>query len=330
MVHEIRSASYTLTHSISHIALDRYLIHSHPFFEVHYTISGDVRFIYAGMEYTLEPHTLILIAPNVYHGIHILNESPYERFAIHFTEETLPLERRDMLMRCLPDENDIRTGSDTAPFVILKAEALGLVPLLSSIDRLCDMPEESKKQLVPVLLEALLYQLTVYRGGLITAQNVRAHYSDHQEINAILTFIHRHLTEKLTLDELSRHMHLSKSKLCSLFQRRMGTTVMEYITRKRLNYAQQLLINGFSAAQAGAAAGFGDYTGFYRAYLKQMGHSPAEDKRMHVSLNESLENPLSFAPSPKVRGDDDLWLLHKEVNRVSPVDRCDAHPDVQN
>ena len=45
--------------------------------------------------------------------------------------------------------------------------------------------------------------------------------------------------------------------------------------------------------QAGTAAGFGDYTSFYRAYKKHFGVSPNHDKREvthHGQVIENLEN----------------------------------------
>ena len=67
--------------------------------------------------------------------------------------------------------------------------------------------------------------------------------------------------------------------------------MIDYIIRKRIAYAQQLLLNGVSAAQAGTAAGFGDYTSFNRAYKKHFGCSPNHDKR-EVTHNGQVSEEL--------------------------------------
>ena len=48
---DLRSANYCLAHNISHVSSDHFLIHSHPFYELYYFLSGDVHFLYDGIEY---------------------------------------------------------------------------------------------------------------------------------------------------------------------------------------------------------------------------------------------------------------------------------------
>ena len=109
--------------------------------------------------------------------------------------------------------------------------------------------------------------------------------------SSLLRYIDEHFTEPITLDTLSARFYVSKSQLNQTFRQMTGTTVIDYIIRKRIAYAQQLLLNGVSAAQAGAAAGFGDYTSFYRAYKKHFGCSPNHDKR-EVTHNGQVSEEL--------------------------------------
>ncbi|MBE5869524.1 MAG: AraC family transcriptional regulator [Lachnospiraceae bacterium] len=54
--------------------------------------------------------------------------------------------------------------------------------------------------------------------------------------------------------------------------------------------AQHLLLNGFSARDAAAEVGFADYSAFYRAYVRILGHAPSEDKGGTLPLgNRSKE-----------------------------------------
>lgn len=132
------------------------------------------------------------------------------------------------------------------------------------------------------------------------------------ELDSILQFINQNLTKKLTLDILSEQLFVSKSKLNQMFRKCMNCTVMDYITCRRVNYAQRLLLNGCSASQASSAAGFGDYTSFYRAYSKHMGHTPVKD--MHS--NAMLEMRVPFLRDekdlqlPTVRPKN-IWTLNK-------------------
>lgn len=325
MFTDLRSISYTLAHNISHVSSDHFLIHSHPFYELYYFLSGDVHFLYDGIEYEMQPHTLLVIAPNVFHGIHVLSNDAYDRLTFHFTEDVISLERRQLLMGSLPTEESIRNGTSPIPHIISNAESLGYLPLMLEVERVIGMPQDVCDTMVSVILEALLSMLLLHEGDLRSSAQFPSYYREDQELKPVLSYIHQNLTEKITLDDLSQHAHISKSKLNQLFHAHLGTTAMEYVTRRRLNYAQQLLINGYSAAQASTAAGFGDYTNFYRAYVKQVGHSPIDDKR---TINENgYSLPLPGAPMGLVRDTENnrgdvqepsIWSLHRGTDISDP------------
>ena len=115
----------------------------------------------------------------------------------------------------------------------------------------------------------------------------------------ILTHLNEHFTEPITLDDLAERFFLSKHHLNRLFRKATGTTVRDYLINKRVTYVQQLLINGIPATQAASLAGFGDYTSFYRAYVKRFGHSPSADrssKRTLMNLNEALREQQVITP----------------------------------
>ena len=325
MFTDLRSTTYSLAHNISHKTSEHFLIHSHAFYELYYFLSGDVHFLYGGIEYVMQPHTLIVIAPNVFHGIHVLSNATYERFTFHFTEDIISLEHRQLLMGSLPTEETIRNGTNPIPYIITNAESLGFLPLMLDVERVIGMPQDVCDTMASVILEALLGMLLIHEGDLRSSARIPSYYSKYQELKPVLSYIHQNLTEKMTLDDLSRYAHISKSKLNQLFRTQLGTTVMEYVTRRRLNYAQQLLINGYPAAQASTASGFGDYTNFYRAYIKQMGHSPIDDKR---TTNENgYPLPLYAAAmglerDGERRGADEkkpsIWSLHRGTDISDP------------
>jgi len=76
--------------------------------------------------------------------------------------------------------------------------------------------------------------------------------------------------------------------------------VRDYLISKRVTYVQQLLINGIPATQAATLAGFGDYTAFYRAYVKRFGHAPSQDRSSTRTddrrLSEVLREQIVVTP----------------------------------
>ena len=325
MLKEVHSAVCSLSHNVSHVTSDHYLIHSHPFYELYYFVSGDVHFIYGGTEYVMQPHTLIVVAPNVFHGIRVQSTNEYDRYTYHFTEEIVAQDRRQLLMGALPTETTIRQGNSAIPPIIPNAESLGFLPLMREVENLHNMPKNVSGILAATIVETMLGLLLIHKGDLHTAASIPTYYYDYQELQPVLSFIHQNLTEKITLDILSQYAHISKSKLNQLFRQHLGTSVIEYVTRCRLNYAQQLLVNGISAAQASVASGFGDYTNFYRAYIKQMGHSPIDDKHTFSDKGVwsfALDNATEMDSNGVRQGaeprEDSIWTLHKSTNISDP------------
>lgn len=276
---DLKTAAYSITHSVSHVASENYLIHSHPFYELYYFMRGDVRFLYAGTEYIMTPDTLVIVVPNVFHGVMAMSDQPYERITLHFLDELIVPQRRGILMGNLPTEQTIRERSNRIPYILPDAARLGIPPLLKEFDALRQLPAATQLAMVSVLVEGVLAKLLLHTGSAPSMDSMPPYHTGQRELDKVLTYIHQNLTRKLSLNDLSSRFFISKSKLNNLFRRQMGTTVMEYVTRRRVSYAQQLMMNGLSAMQAGAAAGFGDYTSFYRAYMKQTGRSPKNGKR---------------------------------------------------
>lgn len=61
----------------------------------------------------MKPHTLIVIAPDVYHGIHVRSSDAYERFTVHFTSEIIAPARQSVLMGSLPTARTLRDPPET-------------------------------------------------------------------------------------------------------------------------------------------------------------------------------------------------------------------------
>ena len=73
---------------------------------------------------------------------------------------------------------------------------------------------------------------------------------------------------------MSKDLFISKYYLCHLFKLETGISIYQYLTIKRIYYANQLLNTGIPATEACFKAGFNDYSTFYRAYKKVLKKSP--------------------------------------------------------
>ena len=277
--------SVVFAHNISHRSTESFLIHDHGTYELHYFVRGNAKWLINGAEYPCVPHTMMLFPPNVFHGIRIYDEEPYERFTLHFTPDHISLERRAALTRMLPRAE--KTGG--IPCLRKNMEGTAMYALFQQMDVLAAHSEPMREKLAPVFLEALIGTI-----GLAATPEAAAHesapVSPVQE--NIITYLNGHFTEPVTLDSLAERFFISKHHLNRSFRKATGTTVRDYLISKRVTYVQQLLINGVPATQAAALAGFGDYTAFYRAYVKRFGHAPSQDRSALRTTSSTLSEVL--------------------------------------
>lgn len=283
----MNSQFYNIEHKVSHIATQEYMLHANTFHEIYYFVQGDVDFQLGGIKYEMEPDMLILIPPTVLHGICVHSPRPYERYTIHFDAELLSAQRRTALLRAFPDPSSPALG-------VWKGAKIGRVKRQIALLDSCQDPDEQMQQtLVPILLEAILAQVL----SLCTASDRTLSapiYSPTSVKNETIDYIDHNFTKPITLESLSKSLFLSKSQLNNICRKATGTTVMDYILRKRVVYARQMLAIGCAAAQACDLAGFCDYTSFYRAYVKYIGHPPKQDKRGSV-VADPLERGMQDA-----------------------------------
>lgn len=268
---DISTEQVLFSYSLSNIINQTHQIHCHNVYEIYYFIEGDVDYLVEGKLYRPAPHSLLLLSPHVFHGVKVRSENPYRRYTLHFHPDLLQPERRQLLLSAFPS-NEKHSGREVY-YENLSVTQLG--SFFEALEGLAQQSEQLKRQLLPTYIEAILAQLTIICQ---THSPVQVEASTSHTITDIIAYLNDNLTEHITLDHLSEHFNISKHYLNRAFRKAAGTTVFDYLIYKRIIYARQLMINGSTATEASLRSGFRDYTVFYRAYRKHLGHSPLEDR----------------------------------------------------
>lgn len=269
-------------YDVSQSSTDNFSLHCHTFYEAYYFLEGNVEYQVEGHKYVPTPHSLLLLSPHTFHGVKILDTQTYRRFSLHFHPNVLTMERRQFLLS--PFSPFTKQTERISYFENL--EGRGLASYFEAIRDCSSLDEKIKEQMLPITIEALLSRVIQICGQI-------SPFTDDQSsdtISQIIWYLNCHLQEEITLDQLSDHFYISKHHLNKVFRKATGTTVIDYLLRKRVATAQQLLVSGASAQEAGLKSGFSDYSAFYRAYTRILGHSPREDKGALPSLQNAGES----------------------------------------
>jgi len=92
----------------------------------------------------------------------------------------------------------------------------------------------------------------------------------------IFRYIHEHLTEDLTLEQLEKEFFVSRYHICREFKRLTGQTPHAYIVKARLDLCRKYIEQGKPIREVYELGGFGGYNHFFRAFKKEYHVTPME------------------------------------------------------
>ena len=238
--------------------------HCHDFYEILFVIRGNGKYVVEGTEFIVRPRTLMLFRPFAYHHVTLDADGPYERFVIHFSKNAVPAVAISLLEKITGDNEG--SGNYYPPSAI--ADSLN-----SAFDRFeiaALLPDEEKQAYVKVLLSEIIILLSASAGECML--------HTEEELGArVIRYLNSHIEQNINLDKLAKRFFVSKYYLCRAFKSHNGISVHGYLLQKRITYAKQLIESGETACGAAYKVGFGDYSAFYRAYVKIVGKSPTAE-----------------------------------------------------
>ena len=281
-------------HKSSTQATGTYAVHTHPFYEMVYIVTGNVEFMVDDHPFRVGDHTMLTFPPGIRHGVLVDTDRPYERYTLHFDPSCLSVERRPLLQETIPRQLFSAEQWRSESRIWRDMEHSGALQCLEAMETLRLATEDTVALLLPVYLEALL--ATLYAVQRSRGRNARREFRATTTQQELVLWVERHYTESITLEALADRFYLSKGYVNTLFRQATGDTVKAYVLKRRMSYVQMLLAAGLPTAQAANRAGFEDYTTFYRAYMRTFGHAPSDAKRA-AARNELLAEALG-AKSP--------------------------------
>ncbi len=100
---------------------------------------------------------------------------------------------------------------------------------------------------------------------------------DDKRISDVLTFMHTHYSDPITVDDLAKRAGYSKCRFNSIFKSSVGCTPIQYLKNIRLSFAADLLsATTLSIGEIAASCGFNDSLYFSRAFSQKYQCSPSE------------------------------------------------------
>ncbi len=271
MLNEYKKNGIYVKHAIDDVPQDAaFPMHVHRSYEIYLFIKGKVNYLVEGSSYALYPGCILVIRPSESHKPKILEATPYERFNINFPASLV--ERFDPELRLLAPFTERSLGQDN----VYTSSELGDHHIRRLFEEMCDSERDAYGRELKITTN-----LICLLGALCDAYEARGttDLPPSSREKEMVAYVNDHLKQRLTTPALAAHFYLSPSQFCRIFKGATGASPGEYITAKRLSYARELLRSGAGALEAFEESGYGDYSTFYRAYVKYYGNTPTEEKK---------------------------------------------------
>lgn len=96
----------------------------------------------------------------------------------------------------------------------------------------------------------------------------------------------RYQDEALSIKDISEHVFLSSSYICTLFKNETGQTINQYLTDFRIDKAKKLLTDPrYKITDISARVGYSDGNYFGKTFKKLVGMSPSEYREQALNLS---------------------------------------------
>ena len=255
--------------------------HYHTFHKIIEFLGGESGYGVEGKQYLLQPGDLVLVPQGCIHRPEAEPNAPYERRILYLSPEFL---------RCASGSCDLAACFDRAReefrFVVHPADGTGGAQLAA-----LEAAEREEAFGRELLAQSLLFQFLIGLNRAMAGNTLQyakpAAYD--RKIESILRYLSEHLTEPVSIDDLAARFFVSKYHMMRQFRAQTGYTIHGYLTGKRLMFARAMIAAGTPVLQASEESGFGDYSAFLRAYRKQFGAAPNQEKRANTP--QKWENP---------------------------------------
>lgn len=140
---------------------------------------------------------------------------------------------------------------------------------------------ESKKYIseIPIVpqnkLESHIHLLQVIAEYLTQSNSIEPGRENLAE--AVKKYLHKNYSRKIALEELATQFGCCKSSIMNNFRNAFGTTVVEYLTRIRMQQAERLICTTErSIKEIALSCGFSDQNYFSRLFHEKHNCSPSE------------------------------------------------------
>ncbi len=240
--------------------------HFHPYFELYYLESGRCRFFIGNRMFDVQAGDLLMIPPRTFHYTRYLY-GPCKRCNLFFRREDL----EQAVIDTFPEGRKFLRQWHVMQIPEFYRDALSqfFSKLLSEM--------QIRDARTPILMHYRLQEMLLVAGrvGHLAGSVPEDIHTTDQAIVRAAEFMHAHLNEPLTAEEIASAAGFSPNYLSRKFRQATGMGVHEYLSFLRLQQAAvDLAETSDSITDVALRCGFSDSNYFKDCFKRRYGVSP--------------------------------------------------------
>lgn len=110
-------------------------------------------------------------------------------------------------------------------------------------------------------------------------------YKNEDYIDKIISFIDNNFQRNISVIQMAEYLGINRSYFSTLFKKRMGLSVQEYLIQYRMNKAKEMLVHSnYTISEIAFSTGYTDYFSFIKSFKKNTGSTPKEYRKKYFKL----------------------------------------------
>ncbi|MFT5465804.1 MAG: AraC-like DNA-binding protein/ligand-binding sensor protein [Verrucomicrobiales bacterium] len=99
--------------------------------------------------------------------------------------------------------------------------------------------------------------------------------SEPEAVSRAKQYVNAHLEDRITLEAVANHVHVSQFYFCKIFKQATGMTLTEFVNRRRVAWAKRKLLDPRArVTEIAYDVGYQSLSQFNRSFLRYAGESP--------------------------------------------------------
>ena len=250
--------------------------HTHDFIEIVYVMDGEATEIVNDGKYEVKRGDLIFINYKSTHAFKSNGNFSYINICFNpeTVGDTLITPENAFALLQLTAFDELRRENDDGMVSFFGRERDEIEGILSSMLAEYKSEHAFKKTVLESYMNILLVKV-------LRKTAAEPHSAERSRTwSEIADYIDKNLGKELTLSALAQKCFYNPSYFSRVFKEHFGTPLTEYVNKRRIDRAKQLLLDGeLSVEEIAYRVGYPSKTSFYRAFSRETGTTPAEYKK---------------------------------------------------